>query len=123
MKLELAATLAIAALALSGTARSQVSAQAPPSAELARGYAYATGWGVSQSYAKVAYWWEKAATQGYADAQYNLGISYLKGQGVPQDYRTAYMWFDLAAAQGLSQAAHERDMIGLLMTNSEINEA
>ncbi|MEQ1847607.1 MAG: SEL1-like repeat protein, partial [Nitrospira sp.] len=40
------------------------------------------------------------ATQGDADAQYNLGVMYRDGHGVPQDSREAVKWFRLAAAQG-----------------------
>jgi len=45
-------------------------------------------------------WWEQAAAQGNAAAQFNLGVLYKKGQGVPQNNATARKWFEKAAAQG-----------------------
>jgi hypothetical protein len=32
------------------------------------------------------YWYQKAANQGQAEAQYNLGIAYTFGKGVLKDY-------------------------------------
>ena len=34
---------------------------------------------------KAVEWYEKAAAQGYASAQYNLGVCYEDGQGVAKD--------------------------------------
>ena len=45
-------------------------------------------------------WYEKAAAQGDADAQYNLGVLYYNGEGVPRDISKAREWFEKAAAQG-----------------------
>jgi TPR repeat protein len=45
-------------------------------------------------------WYEKAATQGNADAQYFLGSLYDRGEGVPQNYAQARQWFERAATQG-----------------------
>jgi len=44
-------------------------------------------------------WWVKAATQGYADAQYCLGLSYYLGQGLPRDVVQAAKWWRKAADQ------------------------
>jgi len=44
------------------------------------------------------------ASQGDAEAQYNLGVAYANGQGVPQDYAQAMKWLHLAADQGLEFA-------------------
>jgi TPR repeat protein len=33
------------------------------------------------------YWYQKAANQGQAEAQYNLGIAYTFGKGVLKDYK------------------------------------
>ena len=53
---------------------------------------------------EAAVWWNKAAEQGQATAQYNLGVMYVKGQGVPQDYKEAFNWYLKAANQGNAQA-------------------
>ena len=52
----------------------------------------------------AVYWYEKAATQGYDLAQYNLAISYHFGRGVAIDYNKALYWYEKAAAQGHKNA-------------------
>jgi TPR repeat protein len=49
---------------------------------------------------------DAAAAQGYAKAQFNLGIRYEKGEGVAQDFKTAAAWHAKAAAQGNANAQH-----------------
>ena len=56
------------------------------------------------NYAKAIELLRPLATQGYADAQYNLGQTFLYGQGVAQDYQEAANWFRLAAEQGFATA-------------------
>ncbi len=58
----------------------------------------------SQDYLKAKAWYEKAAAQGHAIAQYNLGITFSNGLGVPQDYTKAREWYEKAAAQGHEMA-------------------
>jgi uncharacterized protein len=53
-------------------------------------------------------WFQKAAEQGYADAQYKLGVAYDFGRGVPQNYAAAKSWFQKAAEQG--NAAAQSDL-------------
>jgi TPR repeat protein len=43
---------------------------------------YANGKGVEQDFKEAIKWFQKAADQGFAEAQYNLGFMYDKGQGV-----------------------------------------
>ena len=57
---------------------------------------YQYGQGVKQDYFKAFEWYQKAADQGYALAQYNLGLMYAKGQGVRQNYTKAKEYFGLA---------------------------
>ena len=57
-------------------------------------------------YHEAAYWYEKAANQGYAQAQYNLGLCYGNGQGVEEDYEKAVFWFEKAANQGYAEAQY-----------------
>jgi TPR repeat protein len=45
-------------------------------------------------------WFQKAAAQGNADAQYQLGYMYASGTGVPQDLALALSWYQKSAAQG-----------------------
>jgi len=68
------------------------------------GLQYYNGQGVPQDYAQARQWWEKAAIQGNADAQYNLGFLYDNGQGVSQDYAQARQWYEKAAIQGNANA-------------------
>ncbi len=51
-------------------------------------------------YVKAAFWYRKAAEQGYAKAQYDLGGFYLFGHGLPVDYAQGIMWLRKAAEQG-----------------------
>ena len=47
---------------------------------------------------------EKAASQGFADAQYILGIMYDVGEGVKKDYKRAAEWFSLSCNGGFKEA-------------------
>ena len=60
---------------------------------------YSAGRGGAQDYAKAREWWEKAAAQGNADAQYNLGVVYENGKGVTKDLFKAREWYEQVAAQ------------------------
>ena len=51
---------------------------APAQALLAHFYGY--GKGVEKNYEEMIYWGEKAALQGYAQAQYNVGRCYEQGR-------------------------------------------
>ena len=57
-----------------------------------------------KDYATAVSLYRLAATQGDAEAQYNLGLMYDKGQGVVQDHKEAVKWYRLAAAQGDAKA-------------------
>ncbi|MEO5597245.1 MAG: SPOR domain-containing protein [Novosphingobium sp.] len=56
--------------------------------------------------------WGGPASDGDADAQFNLAQAYKLGRGVPQDLGKAEKWFGKAAAQGHVQAS---DNYGLLL--------
>ena len=68
---------------------------------------YHHGQGVDVNYEKAFEWWEKAAKQGEAEAQYNLGSMYENGHGVDQDDSMAMRWYAKAAAQGFRGAEAE----------------
>lgn len=63
---------------------------------------------------KKAYeWFEKAARQNYADAQFALGVSYEYGHGVTQDYNRAKQWYEKVAAQDDKNALNNLGMMYL----------
>lgn len=65
-----------------------------------------------------------AATQGDAEACYELGVIWSTGgQGLDCDLIEAHQWFNLAAAQGHQEAAWCRADISDEMTAREIAEA
>ena len=68
-------------------------------------------------------WFQLAADQGNAHAQFNLGVIYASGRSVPQDYVLGHMWFNLAAAQGDAEAAKNCDTAARMMTANQIAEA
>ena len=55
-------------------------------------------------YYNASVWYEKAAEQGYVEAQYNLGYLYYYGNGVEKDYQKAKEWYEKAAKQGNANA-------------------
>ena len=63
--------------------------------------------GVAQDYGQTRTWYEKAAAQGYAQAQYNLGALYGNGQDVPKNNAQARLWWEKAAAQTDNKEAQQ----------------
>ena len=61
---------------------------------------YMTGHGVARNITRSAYWYHKAADQGYPGAQVQLGYFYLTGLGVERNEAEAAKWFERAAASG-----------------------
>jgi uncharacterized protein len=86
---------------------------------------------MNMNYPAAVKWYQRAAGQGYADAQSTLGEMYLGGLGVLQSNMQAYVWFSLAAAnedplfdnETRDDAAHNRDLVALKMTTEQIAEA
>jgi TPR repeat protein len=69
------------------------------------GVAYEQGLGLKQDYQQAKTWYEKAAGQGNADAQFYLGSLYASGKVTPApDYQQAKTWYEKAAGQGQSGA-------------------
>ncbi len=60
---------------------------------------------------KAVEWYQKAAEQGYAEAQYNLGVCYYNGYGVPKNRAKAVELWKKAAAQGNVRAKQVLVMI------------
>ena len=84
---------------------------------------YEQGEAVTQDYKQAFDWYQKAASQGLAGAQYQLGHMYYKGQGVKQNYVRAYMWSNLAAAKSHNFALKLRELVSAQMTQQQIAEA
>jgi len=55
---------------------------------------------VDKDRGEAAKWYQKAAEQGHALAQYNLAQMYHQERGVPQGVAEAVKWFQAAAEQG-----------------------
>ena len=88
------------------------------------GVTYRGGYGVIQDYAQAAYWFRRAAEQGFMVGQYMLGLAYLNGHGVTMSKVQAAMWFHLAAVQqGGEFARTQRDELARRMTDDQIEEA
>ncbi len=62
--------------------------------------------GVQKDYARAAYWFDKAAQGGVANAAYNLGVLYHQGLGVDQNIEQAIRWYRLAADKGHAEAQY-----------------
>jgi hypothetical protein len=63
-------------------------------------YSAGTEAGMARDLAQAAEWYEKAANQDHALAQFNLSLMFASGQGVPQNDTTALMWTRKAAEGG-----------------------
>jgi TPR repeat protein len=67
-------------------------------------WARVEGYGIERDQKQAAFWYERAAKQGHAQAQYNLARLYATGQGVPRDQDQALRWVRSAASQGYPPA-------------------
>ena len=67
------------------------------------------GRGEPENKSAAVKWYEKAAEQGIANAQYNLGYCYEKGYGVTKDKEQAMQWYKKAADQGHESAKEAID--------------
>lgn len=68
------------------------------------GICCANGYYVKQSIETAAYWFQKAARQGLAVAQYNLALCYYLGKGIRTDKVLASYWKGKAVEQGFTPA-------------------
>ena len=84
---------------------------------------YASGQGVAHDDRQAVYWYELAAEQGHALAQYNLGGMYGSGLGVERDPVRAYMWMLLAAEGGDATANVNKTIVARRLNPSEIGWA
>jgi TPR repeat protein len=58
--------------------------------------------------ARAVYWFQLAAEQGHAEAQYRLGQCYARGRGVKKDLAKAYFWLTLASKQNNRDGEKQR---------------
>ena len=65
---------------------------------------YYQGQGVQRNYREAAKWYQKAADQNYALAQFNLALMYYEGQGVEKSIEMSYVWNSIAAKNGYPRA-------------------
>jgi TPR repeat protein len=72
-------------------------------------------WG-SQDDVKAAEWYQQAADQGLAAAQYSLGYMYYRGEGVSRDAVKAVEWYRKAALQDDAGAQYN---LGLMYYRGE----
>ena len=72
---------------------------------------YRNGHGVDVNHKKAFEWYEKAAEQGHAYAQYNLGVMYERGLCVDQSDSIAMRWYGKAAAQSHKGAQEQINKI------------
>ena len=68
------------------------------------GFCCAQGLFVEQNLEKAAWWFQKAARQGLAVAQYNLALCYYLGKGIRTDKALASYWKGKAVEQGFTPA-------------------
>ena len=80
------------------------------------GLFYIMGYGVDPSNKQATNYYQKAADQGYADAQYNLARQYQTGSGIEKSTELAIKWFNKAAAQGSEEA--KKELAELVPVNS-----
>lgn len=66
---------------------------------------------MEQDAAAAAQWFERAAEQGHADAQYRAGEAYQIGRGVPKNLAWAARWFNKAALQGVRNGQYMTGMV------------
>ncbi len=112
------ASVVLALLAACAVRPDFVSAPAPPEENASQAYAdwpraadphsiadaYRFGFNVPEDMTQAAYWYERAADQGDADALLSLGHLHYLGEGVAQDFEKALLYFTRAAQAGLPDA-------------------
>jgi TPR repeat protein len=81
------------------------------------------GIGMSLDYKKAIFWYQKAAIQHDAAAQYRLGIKYANGHGVLVNNIEAYAWFALAFDNGYQPAVAPLKVMNKTLSTSQRQKA
>ena len=82
----------------------------------------ANGTGVAQDYFKASRWYQNAADQNYALAQYNLALLYSEGKGVEKSTEMSLVWNTIAAWNGSSDANKSRVLDERALSNQKVIE-
>lgn len=78
-----------------------------PTSQCIVGLMHQHGVGVAKDAQQAATWFEKSASQDYAQAQLELGKLYLSGNGVARNTTRAEYWLHRAAMHGLAEAQYQ----------------
>lgn len=90
-------------------------------AQYALAVAYERGEEVTPNDRQAAMWYQKSATNGYADAQCEMGsICQWGDMGMPEDPEQSLKWYKAAAAQGLPKALNS---YGCILEDEQPSEA
>jgi TPR repeat protein len=81
---------------------------------------YVNGEGVEKDLSEALLWYERAAEQGDANAQFMLGKMHAAGQGVEQDLPQAYVWMNMAASAGHREAQEEAKRLTTRVSPDEV---
>lgn len=73
----------------------------------------------NNDYASALKWFQDAAKQDNAQAQFNLGVMYHQGNGVSKNFAKAFIWYQKAANQGHPVA---QTNIGYMYLNGDVVE-
>lgn len=77
----------------------------------------------NKDFATAVSTWEKEASTGDLNSQYNLGVLYETGvDGYPKDLSIAYSWYRLAASQDVGAAEKALERIIPIMTAGQIED-
>jgi len=90
-----------------------------PKAQFSLGFCFASE-GSAPDYLQAAQWYQKAADQSHALAQFNLGVMYDRGQGILRDPVQSMMWIGKAAQLGDAGAQY---MLGMRRNRLSLAEA
>lgn len=72
---------------------------------------------------QAAAWFQKAAEQGHAGAQWNMGFFCSHGLGVVEDNVEAHKWWSLSLENGNAKAGQSIETVETLLTREQIAEA
>ena len=81
---------------------SSLATQGHADAQVFVGLSYENGWGTAKNKQLATIWYQKAAKNNHATAQYLLGLRYI--QGTDSERAEGLMWLQQAAANGESAA-------------------
>ena len=82
---------------------------------------YEEGDGGEKALDEAVKWYQKAAGNGSAGAQFEIGWCYQEGRGVEEDREEAVKWFRAAAEQGCEDAIEDLRDLGCDVSEYERN--